>query len=388
MEDLEKASESANHENGLLRAQVDRLQTELKEYRKRLSLNNSTVSRSPPQTMGQSMSSKANWDINNNFQFEFPTFGAEKDTRAAKFWPNKRPTTYNDGILRQNSYKNSSPKTTTSPTRAPSQPKATESTTLNTTIQSSGLFSPSLLQNAGRQGSADYVSFTTSPTANPRSKSGSADITAQNVNGGTSDYTTASPSISSISQNGLSSCATTPEQSAGSPEHRKGSDPAIQSIEGEKAFCKEFQTACGNKENPVPPMMSSISNETSARTTVAKPFWTDFQGIDWLASQNGGAFDPVLFGDYRDPQETIMNADFGGFFNDAFPIPDFSSPLTTPHETNLPRKKDLMQEIEDQQEGKESEVVVPADAPKQFLTCNMLWSVFFFCPFFLPMFIV
>ena len=34
MEDLEKASESAHYENRLLRAQVERLQYELKEYRK------------------------------------------------------------------------------------------------------------------------------------------------------------------------------------------------------------------------------------------------------------------------------------------------------------------------------------------------------------------
>ena len=108
-----------------------------------------------------------------------------------------------------------------------------------------------------------------------------------------------------------------------------------------------------------------------------KPFGGDFQGIDWLANQNGGAFDPVLFGDYRDPQESIMNSDFGGFFSDAFPLPDFGSPLTTPHETNLPPKKDLMKEIEDTQEGREPEVNESEETPKQFLTCNMLWSVIF-----------
>src|SRR5690606_28139914 len=34
--ELEKASESANNENSVLRAKVDQLQTELKTYRKRL----------------------------------------------------------------------------------------------------------------------------------------------------------------------------------------------------------------------------------------------------------------------------------------------------------------------------------------------------------------
>ena len=112
---------------------------------------------------------------------------------------------------------------------------------------------------------------------------------------------------------------------------------------------------------------------------MSKSFGGDFQGIDWLASQNGGAFDPVLFGDYRDPQESIMNSDFGGFFSDAFPLADFGSPLTTPHETNLPPKKDLMKEIEDRQEGREPEINLSEEAPKQFLTCNMLWSVILLC---------
>ena len=46
-------------------------------------------------------------------------------------------------------------------------------------------------------------------------------------------------------------------------------------------------------------------------------------GIDWLVQENGGQFDPVLFGDYREPQEAIVSGD-NGFFNDAFPLYDFS----------------------------------------------------------------
>ena len=231
MDDLEKASESANHENGLLRAQVDRLQTELKEYRTRLSLNGNTLNTSPSQTMGQAMSSKTNWDINNNFQFEFPTFGGENS--AAKYSQSKRPATYNDGLVRQNSYKNPSPKSLASPTRTPSQPKTSDPISANGLDQYKGLYSPPMLQTTGRNGSADHISFTASPTAHPRSKSGSSDTTAQNMSGGGSGYTTASPSISSLSQNGLSSCATTPEQSADIPEQHKGSESALQPSEGE-----------------------------------------------------------------------------------------------------------------------------------------------------------
>lgn len=52
------------------------------------------------------------------------------------------------------------------------------------------------------------------------------------------------------------------------------------------------------------------------------------KGIDWLAAQNGGQFDPLLFGDYRESQDAIIgDGDFNnGFFNDAFPY-DFGSPL-------------------------------------------------------------
>src|ERR1700759_4777927 len=68
VEDLEKASESANHENGLLRAQVERLQVELKEYRKRLSwVSSNGLNRSQPVSFNQGRNSSGN--NQNDFQF-------------------------------------------------------------------------------------------------------------------------------------------------------------------------------------------------------------------------------------------------------------------------------------------------------------------------------
>lgn len=105
------------------------------------------------------------------------------------------------------------------------------------------------------------------------------------------------------------------------------------------------------------------------------PPGSEFPSFDWLASQNGGAFDPVLFADYRDPQESVMNGGFGDFFNDAFPSLDgITSLANASSETHLPRKRDLLQEIETQAE-KEPELA-PTNGPQQFLTCNMLWYVF------------
>src|SRR5271156_3061079 len=76
VEDLEKASESANHENGLLRAQVERLQVELKEYRKRLSWISSNGFNKPPQSASFGLQARnMNGSNNNDFQFEFPKFG-------------------------------------------------------------------------------------------------------------------------------------------------------------------------------------------------------------------------------------------------------------------------------------------------------------------------
>ncbi|EOD43945.1 putative bzip transcription factor (ap-1) protein [Neofusicoccum parvum UCRNP2] len=73
--ELQKASDAANHENGLLRAQVERLQMELREYRKRLSLNSTGVSRQSGPSGFPSLLSHSS-PPSSNFQFEFPRFGA------------------------------------------------------------------------------------------------------------------------------------------------------------------------------------------------------------------------------------------------------------------------------------------------------------------------
>lgn len=91
-----------------------------------------------------------------------------------------------------------------------------------------------------------------------------------------------------------------------------------------------------------------------------------------MAQQNGGAFDPVLFGDYRDPQDNILNNNaFGDFFNDAFPLQDFGTPYYT---GEAPPKKDLMQEIEVQKNASPSELG-PEHDKKQSLACDKLWFV-------------
>jgi hypothetical protein len=80
VQDLEKASEVANYENSILRAQIEKMLVELREYRKRLSAGGNT--RSSPLSGGLPpyLSGKGSNNITNNpnditFQFEFPKFG-------------------------------------------------------------------------------------------------------------------------------------------------------------------------------------------------------------------------------------------------------------------------------------------------------------------------
>ena len=100
----------------------------------------------------------------------------------------------------------------------------------------------------------------------------------------------------------------------------------------------------------------------------------DIAGFDWMAQQNGGQFDPVLFGDYRDPQDNILNNSFGDFFNDAFPLNDFSTPYNTSDSPEQPPKNDFLKEIAVTQNGNPKETAPAGDA-KQFVTCDKLWYV-------------
>lgn len=97
---------------------------------------------------------------------------------------------------------------------------------------------------------------------------------------------------------------------------------------------------------------------------------SDFNGIDWMAAQNGGLFDPVLFGDYRDPQDNILN-NFDDFFNDALPTQDFASPYNAGEAWQQEPKRDLMKELEVKQNGGNED----REEPNR-VGFTELWSVF------------
>ena len=92
-----------------------------------------------------------------------------------------------------------------------------------------------------------------------------------------------------------------------------------------------------------------------------------------MAQQNGGQFDPMLFGNYRESQDAVLNNDFGNFFDEAFPLPDigsFGSPLSIGNTASPAPKRDLLKEIDDKQNEETEDI--PAEPPK-LLTCNKMW---------------
>lgn len=245
MEDLEKASESTNHENGRLRAQVERLNAELKEYKKRLSLSGTGASRSPPALAAYQ--SRPLWNSNQNeFQFAFPKFG---DLPGSNFMnngslakvdssPNHEDNTSISngmpGVIRANSSGSASLISPTNPDgssniRFPNyggfQPSSNKP--LSNYSDLNGLFNPPALEAASHSNSSDNVHYGHG-TQVPNTEKYNSIIRGSSI----SDVT--SPSASSASNHGLdSSCGTTPEPSADSPDGRKASEPTLNTINEE-----------------------------------------------------------------------------------------------------------------------------------------------------------
>lgn len=167
---------------------------------------------------------------------------------------------------------------------------------------------------------------------------------------------TSSPSASSISNAGgpVSSCGTSPEPSNHSP---MGFKPL------------ETLTTIG-EEQPGVVTASHVStghfNSVDAQTA----------NFDWLASQNGGQFDPQLFGDYREPQENVLSgANLDEFFNDALDadfLTPYNVPMTAP--TTGPRRN-LIDEIDAEQNALDD------DVPKESnVRCHKIWDKLQGCP--------
>lgn len=362
MEKLQKNSDTANQENGLLRAQVERLQVELREYRKRLSWMASGTGNGISAMSSNAIPnapSKGSYGLQNNeFLFDFPKFG---DLPGGHLF---------NGQAKDQSKSNQKP---------------------NDNIRAPGVLARDGMNGASRPYGAGYASSNSAKSdGTPRSTS-----SAKTSNSGlrssapTHDNSNSdSPSSSSDSHQSqlLSSNGTSPEPSLNSPDgkqHELGPGDTCGghlTIDGEKSFCAQLGMACGNINNPIPALRDSkgkshsfSSNRTPAETTGQADDTQDL-GIDWMAHQNGGQFDPVLFGDWREPQDAVLSQDFGSFFNDAFPLPDLGSPSHNLSEiaTDSAPKKNLINQIDSRQEDDE---VVPGEDKSQMLSCTKIWFV-------------
>jgi len=131
--------------------------------------------------------------------------------------------------------------------------------------------------------------------------------------------------------------------------------------------------ACGNPRNPMPRAMSQSDDKPSPAVLPAKSPTPASNGIDYFANQNGGQFDPTLFGEYRDTQNAIVgDGDFtGGFFNDAFLNTGYGSPFHF-GDTPAVQKPNPMEEIERAQDGDDE--VVPGEDVNSLLNCHKIWD--------------
>ncbi|KAK0742497.1 transcription factor PAP1-domain-containing protein [Apiosordaria backusii] len=167
-----------------------------------------------------------------------------------------------------------------------------------------------------------------------------------NFNGPT---TTSSPSASSNSNMGgpNSSCGTSPEPFTQSPMGFKPVDT-----------------------------LATIGEEQTGFHGSSQDFgqFGDVNDFNWLP-QTDFQFEPQLFGDYREPQESILSNGFDdSFFNEALEA-DFLTPYNLPVTTEVPAPKpNILAQID---AAKESDQVTPSG---QLLTCTSIWEKLQTCP--------
>lgn len=396
VQDLEKASETANHENSILRAQIEKMSVEIREYRKRLSAVGN--GRSPPlggglpsHLSGKSSSNTVNNPNDVNFQFEFPKFGklpgppVLNATRLAN--SNSTTSTPSALVHRTSSSSNNGSISPFDQSLQHNPSFASTTSNYNSNTHDNNFF--------GQLGGTDISEFFNlgadfsleQPPHNP-SRSSTDSSRGPASTGQSTSHNSPSASSNTGSNAGLSSsCGTSPEPYTQSPGGFKSNDNMLSSIgeekivaisaEGEASFCEKLKMACGTPSNPVPRTMSESGVTSGNFQTLDFGLKTpsfDINGIDWFAQQNGNQFDPQLFGDYRESQNNILTGGLydDSFFAEAFSLPEFnsSSPFNLTASPAAP-KKDLVQEID--QKLNQEEEVVPGEDRSKLLTCNSMW---------------
>jgi AP-1-like factor len=418
---LSKAQEQDKHENGILRAQVQRLQSELGEYKKRMSYGSGGIASNSPPSVAR-VGSRSNSNSQTDFQFDFPKFGALpgnqlfgnniQSSREKTVSPSAGP---NATLPRSNSMgRNPSPGTLVgnhqmssgNNSRSGSINKGTNSPL--TQVSSMGttygdLFSPTtlgnlnndfLMQNTGNNDSNAFAQYADNGTD---STSGISRVFRFNSGSGSASGTNSnqSPSVPALTHCNTSSCGTSPESANSPPSdiNKSGINDFNDIYSIKPANSGNTQSKPGR--NTIHQLMTNTvpeSAQNGALTNASTP------AFDWLATQNNGQFDPVLFGDYRESQDAIVgDGDFNsGFFEAAFPydlntpfaMNDFSSPKA-PQQTSA--SANLLAQVEKCREGGDDDIYLPKQIPaqqsqqsinemslksaEQMLNCNTIWCV-------------
>ncbi|CCF33982.1 transcription factor PAP1 [Colletotrichum higginsianum] len=323
VEELEKASKEASSENSQLRSQIDRMTAELNEYKTKMAAMSTRSASHSKSSMGFGASAIGNLsDV--NFQFEFPKFGVLPGSQM----PNK-PVQGARSSSSPQIVNGSNPVSPLNKDNSPGVIAGLDFGTKDDLVNFTSLFSPSLANASTGTGTSRA----------------SVDSGSYGMNNGTS---TSSPSASSQSNGGpSSSCGTSPEPFTQSPMGFKPVDT-----------------------------MTTIGEESANQQSLFASI--DTNNFDWLAQQNGGQFDPQLFGGYREPQENILAGTTfdDSFFNDALDA-DFITPYNMAPSPAVP-KKNLIDQI-DAAKNADDDVVKEAVKAENY-NCNKIWEKLQNCP--------
>ncbi|ETS78201.1 hypothetical protein PFICI_10263 [Pestalotiopsis fici W106-1] len=340
VQELEKASEATHNENSQLRAKVEKMTTELNEYKKRLSLVNNSTRPAATNNRGQVFGSNLVNNLNDvNFQFEFPKFGVLPG-------PTQKAGSLNG---RSPSFPSPSNSFSTQPT--PSSDRADDKATPNSTKSSENF-------ESDREALAKFASIINGTPNLDGFYNNASRTSLDSTNFSIAGTNSGSPSASSNSNAGgpSSSCGTSPEPFTQSPVGFKPVDTLTTIGEEQPSHLAGA---------PAPGDHFDFGN-------------FEVNNFDWLAQQNGGQFDPQLFGGYREPQDNILaTATFDDtFFNEAFDA-DFTTPFNVAPSPKVAPKKNICTEID---ERKEEEDTIITSVNGKLLTCNNIWERLQNCP--------
>jgi AP-1-like factor len=398
--ELEKTSESTTHENGLLRAQVNTLQSELRDYRKRLSMQ-SSLGASPRSAGLQSFSTSSDAPVN-PFQFDFTQtpyvpYGPLFPNTTIHSSPRSTMLDYKSSeggyVSRHGSTDATSPRSNIINTPGSTEGNRSQHGSIshdspNGTVNSpptdvQAKLRPSSLAHVASDSSSTYNIFTSGnmtespkPTATSNESTGAPTRIFQ-FNSGSS----ASPSTSSGSQYGgngtSSSCGTSPEPSSGVNKEATGVLDTIDETSKQREFLDSLGQACGDVINPEPRAKSMSSSAMSSGmsmdtlTANSNPFQVFGGGQDLFSAS---------WPDFPESNTAIQgDGSFtGGFLNDGPSIFELSSPmnwndLTGSMRTGLTpaQQKANPFEAPNVLPPVKEEEVVPGEG--QMLSCNKVW---------------